>query len=423
MTCGFHAGSIIIKLVKDREFSRISFLKFKVKKKLKSMTDKSSKKVFVSGCFDILHSGHIAFLQEASQFGDLYVGLGSDKTISELKGRMTVNSEEERLYMINALSCVHQVKINRGSGILDFLSDMKDLKPDVFVVNEDGHTHDKEMICTELGIEYKVLKRIPHANLPVRSTTSLRKETPIPYRIDLAGTWIDQPYVSKYHPGWAITASIEPTLEFNERSGMATSTRKKAIELWNDQLPMENPEKLARVLFRYDNDPGTKDVSGSQDSIGITIPGVNRFYYEREKYWPSKFEAITDLSVLKWLEERLYMVTLWPRPADFVVLENTNITTDNVKNLNAGAEMAWDGLMLKDISLFTRGFTASFNAQVTMFPKMMNNKIAGVIDSYRNTALSWKLSGAGGGGYLILISENEIPNAIKIKIRVKDYWI
>jgi cytidyltransferase-like protein len=381
------------------------------------------KKVFVSGCFDILHSGHIAFLQEASQFGDLYVGLGSDKTVSDLKGRMTINSEEERLYMLRALSCVHQVKINRGSGILDFLDDMKDLKPDILVVNEDGHTPDKENICKDLGIEYKVLRRVPHANLPVRSTTSLRKETPIPYRIDLAGTWIDQPYVSKFHPGWAITASIEPTIEFNERSGMATSTRKKAIELWNDNLPMENPEKLAKILFRYDNDPGTKDVSGSQDSIGITIPGINRFYYDREKYWPSRFETISDLSVIKWLEDRLFMVTLWPRAADFVVLDETYITIENVMKLNEGAEMAWEGLNKKDTAMFIKGFSASFTAQTTMFPKMMNDKIAGVIDSYRDTALSWKLSGAGGGGYLILISEKVIPNAIRVKIRIKDYWI
>jgi cytidyltransferase-like protein len=387
------------------------------------MTGKNGKKVFVSGCFDILHSGHIAFLQEASQYGDLYVGLGSDKTVSDLKGRMTINSEEERLYMLKALACVNSVKINRGSGILDFLEDMKELKPDVFVVNEDGHTHEKESICREMRVEYKVLRRIPHANLPVRSTTTLRKETPIPYRIDLAGTWIDQPYVSKYHPGWAITTSIEPTIEFNERSGMATSTRKKAIEMWNDNLPMENPEKLAKILFRYDNDPGTKDVSGSQDSIGITVPGINRFYYEKEKYWPSKIETISDLSVIKWLEERLYMVTLWPRPDGFVVLENTNITAENVEKLNEGSEMAWEGLNKKDIGIFTDGFSRSFKAQITMFPKMMNDKIAEVIDSYRGTALSWKLSGAGGGGYLIMISEKQIPNAIRVRIRVKDYWI
>jgi cytidyltransferase-like protein len=387
------------------------------------MTSDSKKKVFVSGCFDILHSGHIAFLKEASQFGNLYVGLGSDKTIFDLKGRNTVNSEDERLFMLGALSCVHNVKINNGSGILDFLGDLKSLKPDVFIVNEDGHTPDKEQICKDLEIEYKVLKRIPYANLPVRSTTSLRKETPIPYRIDLAGTWIDQPYVSKFAPGWAITASIEPTIDFNERSGMATSTRKKAIELWNDNLPMENPEKLAKILFRYDNDPGTKDVSGSQDSIGITMPGINKFYYEKEKYWPSKFETITDLSIIRWLEERLYMVTLWPRPADFVVLENTNITEDNVKRLADAADLAWEGLLSKDIKNFANGFSASFSSQVKMFPKMMNDKITNVIDNHRHKALAWKLSGAGGGGYLIFISEEQIPNTIKVKIRIKDYWI
>jgi cytidyltransferase-like protein len=383
----------------------------------------SQKKVFVSGCFDILHSGHIAFLQEASQYGDLYVGLGSDKTVSELKGRATVNSENERLYMIEALSCVTKVTINKGSGILDFLDDMKTLKPDFFIVNEDGHTPEKEQICKDLDIEYRVLRRIPHANLPVRSTTSLRKETPIPYRIDLAGTWIDQPYVSKFYPGWAITASIEPTIEFNERSGMATSTRKKAIELWNDQLPMENPEKMAKILFRYDNDPGTVDVSGSQDSIGITMPGINRFFYDKGQYWPSKFETISDLSIIRWLEDRLYMITLWPRPAGFVVLENTNITTDNVKKLTDSAEMAWDGLIKKDITVFTRGFLSSFESQVKMFPKMMNDKVAKVIDMHKDKALAWKLSGAGGGGYLILISEKEIFNAVKVKIRIKDYWI
>jgi cytidyltransferase-like protein len=379
--------------------------------------------VFVSGCFDILHSGHIAFLQEAAAFGDLYVGVGSDKTISELKGRNPIYSEDERLYMLEALTCVFKVTVNRGKGILDFLDDMKDLKPDVFVVNEDGHTPDKEQICRDFGVEYKVLRRIPHGNLQARSTTSLRRITPIPYRIDLAGTWIDQPYVSKYHPGWAITTSIEPTIEFNERSGMATSTRKKAIELWNDHLPMENPEKLAKILFRYDNDPGTKDVSGSQDSIGMCLPGINRFFYDKGKYWPSNFETIGDLSTIKWLEERLYMVMLWPRPDDFVVLENTNISGPNVKKLTDAAEKTWEGLVKKDMKTFSEGFLDSFNAQVRMFPKMMNDKIAGVIASYRDKALAWKLSGAGGGGYLILISETQIPNSIRVIIRKKDFWI
>jgi cytidyltransferase-like protein len=383
----------------------------------------NKKKVFVSGCFDMLHSGHVAFLQEAAEYGDLYIGIGSDKTIKELKGRETINSEDERVYILNALSCVHKALINRGSGLLDFLDDMKILKPDIFIVNEDGHSPEKEELCKNMGIEYKVLKRIPHAGLPPRSTTALRAVKPMPYRIDLAGTWIDQPYVSKYYPGSAITASIEPTIEFNERSGMATSTRKKAIELWNDHLPLEKPEKLAKTLFRYDNDPGTVEVSGSQDSIGITMPGINKFFYDKGKYWPSKFETISDLEIIKWLEDRLYMLTLWPRPDAYNVLVNTNINTENVRKLTEAADVAWDGLISMDFDKFTRGFLDSFHSQVRMFPRMMTTEIERIIEQYREKAAAWKLSGAGGGGYLIIISEKEIPNAFRIKIRVKDLTI
>ena len=57
-----------------------------------------------------------------------------------------------------------------------------------------------------------------------------------------------------------------------------------------------------------------------------------------------------------------------------------------------------------------------------MFPKMMNSGVAQVIDDYRHNALAWKLSGAGGGGYLILLSEKEIPASFKVKIRIKDFW-
>lgn len=43
------------------------------------------KKVFVSGCYDLLHSGHVEFFRQASQYGELYVGIGSDSTILEYK--------------------------------------------------------------------------------------------------------------------------------------------------------------------------------------------------------------------------------------------------------------------------------------------------------------------------------------------------
>lgn len=178
-----------------------------------------NKKVFVSGCYDMLHSGHVAFFKEASRYGDLYVGIGSDRTIEELKNRKTVYSEKERLYMVKAIRYVTDAYINPGSGMLDFLDTLDLVKPDIFVVNSDGGSDVKRRLCADRGIEYIELQRVPDAGLEARSTTSLRQgvKSHLPYRVDLAGTWIDQPYVSQLGAGWALTISIEPTVEFMER--------------------------------------------------------------------------------------------------------------------------------------------------------------------------------------------------------------
>ena len=85
----------------------------------------------------------------------------------------------------------------------------------------------------------------------------------LPYRIDIAGTWIDQPYVSEHGAGWAITASIEPTYEFMERGGMSTSTRNAAKKIWPIELPAYNEEMLARMLFCLNAAPSRRVRSGS----------------------------------------------------------------------------------------------------------------------------------------------------------------
>jgi cytidyltransferase-like protein len=211
-----------------------------------------AKKVMVSGCFDLLHSGHVAFFKEAASYGDLYVALGSDRTVFALKGRLPVNSEQERLFMVKAVGYVKDAFISRGSGLLDFVDEFKALQPDIFLVNEDGHLPDKQELCNALGVEYIVLSREPHAGLMPRSTTALRTLNHIPFRIDLAGGWLDQPFVSKHYPGPVITISIEPTVEFNERSGMASSTRNAAIDLWGSRLPpgdMRNSPKSCSVTI------------------------------------------------------------------------------------------------------------------------------------------------------------------------------
>nr|WP_321356164.1 adenylyltransferase/cytidyltransferase family protein [uncultured Draconibacterium sp.] len=381
----------------------------------------NNKKVFVSGCYDMLHSGHVAFFKEASQYGDVYVGLGSDKTVADLKGRHTINSEQERLYMVKSIKYVTKAFVNSGSGIMDFENELKELKPDYFVVNEDGYSPTKKELCDSLGIELKVLERIPDAGLPARSTTSIRTgdNCTLPYRIDLAGTWIDQPYVSKYHPGWAITLSLEPVIEYNERCGMSTSTRNAAKKIWPYYLPLEKPQKLAEILFKFENTPGSTLISGAQDAIGICMPGLVRHYYDNA-YWPKQFESVHDEDILDWLEEHLFMVLLWPRPAGTDLLKETYISEDNVKALANAADGAWQAILDKDLTKFARYFKKSFEAQTTMFPAMLYPEIEKVIDSYKDQSLAWKLAGAGGGGYMILVADHQPKGSMKIKIRRKE---
>lgn len=133
------------------------------------------KKVFVSGCYDMLHSGHVAFFEEASRLGELYVGLGNDANIFALKNRKTVNSDAERLYMVKAIRYVKDAWVNSGMGKMDFVKEVEALKPDIFFVNHDGYSEEKAEFCRTHGIELVVADRVPSAGLPARSTTAIRE--------------------------------------------------------------------------------------------------------------------------------------------------------------------------------------------------------------------------------------------------------
>lgn len=381
------------------------------------------KKVFVSGCYDMLHSGHVAFFKQASAYGDLYVGIGSDATIELLKHRKTVYSERERLYMVKAIRYVTDAFINLGSGMMDFIDTVDKVKPDIFVVNSDGGSDVKREFCQKRGIEYVVLEREPDAGLQARSTTSLRQgvASHLPYRIDIAGTWIDQPYVSQYGNGWAITASIEPTVEFMERGGMSTSTRNAAKKIWPYELPNYNEEMLAKLLFCFENDPENEGhISGAQDAIGICMSGVTRHYYDGH-YWPSRIESCHDEAVLSWLESHVCIVPMFPRRPGCSVIEGKDVTPEKVNALTSAADRCWEAMLARDLNDFAAAFADSFDAQVAMFPAMMQPGVQEHIDHWRDKALAWKMLGAGGGGHLALVMEH-IPEegVIPIKIRRKD---
>ena len=387
-----------------------------------------NKKVFVSGCYDLLHSGHVEFFKQASQFGDLYVGIGSDATYLEYKHRKPMFPQEERLFMVQNIKAVKEAYINEGSGVIDFLPTLDIVKPDIFVVNAEGGSDTKRQLCEERGILYIELERTPAEGLQARSSSSLKaamqknessdeKGRGIPTRLDLAGTWIDQPYVSMHHPGWAITISLEPTFEVRDRCGLSTSTRNMIQKIWPMKLPKMDPEMLARLVFCFENNPEREDghISGAQDSIGICVPGLCRHYYDNN-FWPKKIESTNDEMTLRFLEEHLVMVPMEPRKPGCSVVEGKDITPNKVRALADAAEACWRAIQSRNLEAFAAAYKASFEAQIAMFPGMIaptyighpeqdNSYVAEIIAHYSemDDVLAWKMPGAGGGGYLALV--------------------
>ena len=379
------------------------------------------KKVFVSGCYDLLHSGHVEFFRQAAEYGDLYVGIGSDETILHYKNHKTLYNENERLFMVKAIRYVKDAYINAGSGIMDFIPTVDFLKPDILVVNEDGASEQKRKFCEERGMEYIVLKRDPHEGLEAHSSTSLKEKLcNIPTRLDLAGTWIDQPYVSCYAPGWAITISLEPTFEVRERCGLSTSTRNMIKRIWPLKLPDMDPEMLARLVFCFENHPEREDgiISGAQDAIGICVPGLCRHYYNNH-FWPEKIETCNDESTLQWLENHLVMIPMEPRKPGCSVVEGKDITEVKVKALASAADRCWNAIMHKDLKAFAESYRDSFNAQVAMFPAMIQGCVPSYIEKYEKHVLAYKMPGAGGGGYLACVVENAENFAKKHKETIR----
>jgi cytidyltransferase-like protein len=132
-------------------------------------------RAIVTGCYDWLHSGHLRFFMDAAAVGELYVVVGSDRNVELLKGPgHPLQHEEERRYMVGAVRSVHRCLVSSGSGWMDAEPEIAHIRPRFYVVNEDGDQLAKREFCLENGIEYVVLRRLPHLGLPARSSTDLR---------------------------------------------------------------------------------------------------------------------------------------------------------------------------------------------------------------------------------------------------------
>ncbi|MCF6333180.1 MAG: adenylyltransferase/cytidyltransferase family protein [Draconibacterium sp.] len=376
----------------------------------------SEKTVMVSGCYDLLHAGHVAFFKTAAQYGKVHAYVGQDQNIKLLKGKAPYFSQEERKYMVGAVRYVEKANVASGSGMLDFETDLKVLKPDIFLVNSDGFTFEKKQLCEENGVELVVLERIPEDGLPARSSSGSKKELKFPYRVCLAGGWMDQPWVSEKHPGSVVVAQIWPTLDFNDRSGMATSSRKVAMELWGDEYPGGDPVRNAQLLFGAENPPGSEYISGSQDHIGLLVPGLSRIDYDG-KYWPAHIESTVDKETCEWLSSVLHFAPLQPRPEGYNPILSKNLDPKIIKRLGKSGEVCYEAILKKDVKLLGESMKDTFLCWNEMLPYTVPAWVMQEMETNYFPKYSGAITSGSGGGYIIFPSEEKIEGTIKVKIR------
>ena len=134
---------------------------------------KGKKLVLTNGCFDLLHTGHVRYLEQARKLGDaLLVAINSDQSVRELKGpERPLNGESDRAEVLAALRCVDHVSVFENKRVTEVI---RQLRPTVYAKGGDYtlETLDPQerAVLDEVGAEIKLLSLVPG-----KSTSSLLK--------------------------------------------------------------------------------------------------------------------------------------------------------------------------------------------------------------------------------------------------------
>jgi len=248
----------------------------------------------------------------------------------------------------------------------------------------------------------------------------------IPYRMAFAGGWIDQPFVSARDPdppGSMVVVALEPTFWCMVRAGMATGTRRIALELWDGRLPDRDPAELARELYAEEN-RGKAEPSGSQDMIGLIYPGVNRldFHIDHEGgVFPRHIESNNDPEIGRWLEQVIYMVPIAPRPEGYNPLGIKNLDPEWIRRLGQSGADCYDAILARDTERLGASMNECMRCWEVILPHTVRHEtidvdLAGILGYYQAKYPGAMYSGCGGG-YVYVVSEDPVPGGVRVFVR------
>jgi hypothetical protein len=248
----------------------------------------------------------------------------------------------------------------------------------------------------------------------------------IPNRLQLAGGWIDQPFVSRHNPkppGSMVVVQIEPNFRPMDRSGIASGTRAIATKLWNGKLPRRPLEDLVRELYDAEN-KGKAEPSGSQDMIGLIYPGVNRLDYDfnvQGGVFPSHIESCNNPKVARWLEKVLHLIPVEPRPEGYSPLGIKNLEPKWVARLGQSGKDCYEAIVGRNAEALGAALNLNMKCWEALLPHVVKHPLIrfdllGLLKAYQRQYLGAMYSGCGGG-YLIVVSNEPVPGSFKVNVR------
>jgi hypothetical protein len=249
----------------------------------------------------------------------------------------------------------------------------------------------------------------------------------IPYRLALAGGWIDQPFVSRHNPsppGSMVVAALEPTCWFLERAGMATGTRKVAIELWGGVLPDREPAELVHELYAKEN-CDKAEPSGSQDMIGLIYPGISRLDYDFDHQggtFPKHIESNNDPAIAAWLQRVIHILPIAPRPEGYNPLGIKHIDPQWVQRLGQTGKDCYDAILARDAKALGASMNLCMQCWEALLPQTVRHPaltvdLLAILRGYQQRYAGAMYSGCGGG-YLYVVDEGPVPGALHGTIRL-----
>lgn len=250
----------------------------------------------------------------------------------------------------------------------------------------------------------------------------------IPNRLQLAGGWIDQPFVSRHNPeppGAMVVVQIEPDFRPMDRSGIASGTRAIATRLWKGRLPARPPAELVRELYEAEN-KGKAEPSGSQDMIGLVYPGINRLDYDfavEGGVFPSHIESLNDARTARWLERVLHLLPVEPRPEGYSPLGKKNLDPKWVARLGQSGKDCFEAIRRRDVAALGRSFNLTMKCWETLLPHVVRHPLIkldlmALLRAYQRPYPGAMYSGCGGG-YLLVASNDPVPGAFQVNVRTK----